>query len=322
MSKANDREKIAKRRKRRRRRRLKTSVKITLALLLCITATGAYIGILHYRAIHAPDPYGQLTNMEDVSDNAYYDLSEEVKLSAEYWILDVGNGEAIYVQCGQTDILIDTGIKENGKAVKNAIEGEINGELDYLIITNTDERRIGGLKTICKDLKPEKILTCPLGTKAVEIKRAVGNIPMEEVGDTTLNLDENGTFTIFRPDVISEDENDQSLMTLFRYGEVTFFAESDAGELEEVRVVKQVGKSDVVVLARGGSDKVNQHIASLDAAVYVASQGKGAHLSPAILDTIGKPFYSTNVSGTIKFSTTGERYESNLDERDRITPEQ
>lgn len=316
----NDRKKIAKRRQRRRRRRLKTSFKIFSFFAILIVAGGAFLGFRYYQSKHAPDPFGKLDDVEGPYSNTY-DLTEETMPDAKYWVLEVGDGEAIYIQCGQTDILIDTGAGKKARKVIEPVQKELNGSLDYLLITSTSDRRIGGLESVCKELKPDKIITCPLGDKAVEIKKAVGNIEMEEGTDTTMSLSENAMLAIFKPEVSSKDPLDQSLMTFFRYGDTSFFAESDAGEEEEARVIEQVGSCDAAVLARGGSDKVNQHIGELTCSTYIASCKAENTPSSALINNVSGSFYATYRSGTIKFTTNGKDVESTLDNEQQLRGE-
>ena len=315
---SNDREKIIKRRQRRRRRRLKPTFKIFLFFMILIISGGTFLGIKYYHLKHAPDPYGKLEDIQNAQNNNY-DLTDEVMPEAKYWIINVGDGEAIFIKCGQTDILIDTGAEKNAKAVIDTIGGEITGKLDYLLITSTSARRIGGIKKICDEFQPKEVITGPLGDKTKEITFAVPGRKVEEGVNTTITLGENFYLSIFRPEVSSDDPYDQSLMTLFTYGDTAFFAESDAGEEEEARVIEQISKCDALVLSRAGSDSVNQHIADISCPIYIASCKKGSGPSAALVDAVNGSIYATYSSGTIKFSTNGKDVTSNLEDSKRIT---
>lgn len=315
MSKSsNDREKIVKRRQRRRKRRLKTSFKLFVAFFVILAASGGYVGYMYHQAKTAPDPYGKMEDIRDAYKSAY-DLEDETKPEAKYWVLNVGNGEAIYVQCEQTDILIDTGSAEDGKAIIDTIKGELHGSLDYLIITSTSPRRIGGLEAVCKEFKPTKVITCDLGKSRAEMVKKIG--PDSDVSngeDMTLSISDGAFLSIFLPEVSSSDALDQSLMTYFSYGDTGFFAESDAGVEEEARVIEQIVKCNVIVLARAGSDQVNQLVGTLSAQYLIASTDKeSGGPSEALMDSVTGAFYTTYESGTIKFSTNGTDITSNLE---------
>ena len=309
---SSDREKIAKRRQRRRRRRLKPTFKIFLFFFTLIVAGGAYLGIRYYQVKNAPDPYGKLDDIQSPKDSAY-DLTDEVMPPAKYWILNAGDGEAIFIQCGNTDILIDTGSDVKAEAILKAVKDEIRGGLDYLIITSTSDRRIGGFTAICSKLKPDRIISCPLGEKERGIKQAASGTKVEEGTNTTISITESASLSILLPEVSSKDPLDQSLMTFFKYGDTSFFAESDAGEEEEARVIEQIGQCDALVLARGGSDKVNQHIGEIRCSTFIASCKKENKPSDALLRAVNGSVYATYNSGTIQFSTNGNEVSSNLD---------
>lgn len=309
---SSDREKIAKRRQRRRRRRLKPSFKIFLFFMILLLGGCSYLGIKYYQAKNAPDPYGKLDDIKTPKDSTY-DLTEDVMPAAKYWVLNVGDGDAIYIQCGNTDILIDTGADSKAEEIIKTIKGEIRGDLDYLFITSTSDRRIGGIHAVCTELKPQKIISCPLGDKERGIRQAAAGIVIEEGTNTTIPFDENAALTIFVPEVSSQDPLDHSLMTFFRYGDTSFFAESDAGEEEEARVIEQIGQCDALVLARGGSDKVNQHVGEITCQTFIASCTKEAKPSDALIKTINGTVYATYSSGTIQFTTDGKEVTSNLD---------
>lgn len=314
-----DREKIAKRRQRRRRRRLKPQVKLFLFLFICFAATGGYVGYKYYQSQNAPDPYGKMESLQNASKKNNYDLVDDTMPAALYWVIDVGAGEAIYVKSGETDILIDTGCDVDGKKVIDAVKGELTDGLDYLLVTSPSKRRIGGLKAVCDALKPAKIITCPLdGETKMTFIRSVGDIPTEEGKNMTLNLSENSFFYIFLPEVSSDDPYDKSLMTYFKYGNTGFFAESDAGEEEEARVLPDIKNIDVLVLARAGSSAVNQLAPSTNAATYAVSDAAGGGPDEAVIDGIRGTIYATYSSGTLKFTSNGQTVESNLDQNKRI----
>ena len=107
-------------------------------------------------------------------------------------------------------------------------------------------------------------------------------------------------------------------MTLFTYGEYSFFAESDAGEEEEARAIEQIDRCEAVVLSRGGSDKVNQHVQDISASSYIISTDKVNPPSKEMTETLRGNLYATYNSGTIKFEINGEGVTSNLDSDNRI----
>ena len=86
------------------------------------------------------------------------------------YFLDVGQGDATLIDCGETEVLIDGGTNSAGKDVVAAIAPYIDGKLDYLIATHPDADHVGGLATLSKKSAApvyvtrgvSHILTCPV----------------------------------------------------------------------------------------------------------------------------------------------------------------
>ena len=205
----NSRDKIAKRRSKSRKKRLKLSVKIFLACFCFVALCGGYVGYKYYKFKNAPNPYGEMSDVHTRQDNTY-EITDTLMEDAKYWVLDVGEGESIYIKSGSTDILVDTGSKEDGKAIIEAIEKELDGGLDYLILTSPSSRRIGGVKAIYDKFKPEHIIACDLGDASPTVKKAVQGTMIEKGESKTITLSKNSSFTIFKPEVSSSDPLDQS----------------------------------------------------------------------------------------------------------------
>ena len=319
---SNDREKIAKRRQKRRKRRMKASFKLFLFCVILVCAGGGYLGYLKYQASHTPDTYGKLSEVDPTQDGGY-DLSDEAKPEARYWVINAGSGESIYIKCGSVDILIDTGSASDGKAIIDTVSESITDGLDYLLITSTSPRRIGGLESVCKALSPAKVITCPLGDEQSEIWSDIGKgIEREEGKEQIIQLPNNGSLTIFLPEVSSKDPYDQSLMTYFRYGETGFFAESDAGDEEEAKVVSKIQICNAAVPSRAGSDEVNKLIDDVKADILIVPTSKETGLpSEKFVERVSADVYATYDIGTIKFATDGKFVTSNIEKERKLTEE-
>ena len=64
------------------------------------------------------------------------------------YFLDVGQGDATLIDCGETEVLIDGGTNSTGKDVVAAIAPYIDGKLDYVIATHPDADHVGGLDAV------------------------------------------------------------------------------------------------------------------------------------------------------------------------------
>lgn len=57
--------------------------------------------------------------------------------------LDVGQGDCILIDCGETEVLIDGGNNGAGDEVVSYLTPYIDGKLDYLIATHPDADHVG-----------------------------------------------------------------------------------------------------------------------------------------------------------------------------------
>ena len=62
--------------------------------------------------------------------------------------IDVGQGDATLIDCGETEVLIDGGDNNAGPVVVDYLRPYVDGKLDYLIATHPDADHIGGLDDV------------------------------------------------------------------------------------------------------------------------------------------------------------------------------
>ena len=68
----------------------------------------------------------------------------------EIHFLDVGQGDATLIKCGDAAMLIDAGENDKGTAVWNYLKKQEITKLDYVIGTHPDSDHIGGMDNIIK----------------------------------------------------------------------------------------------------------------------------------------------------------------------------
>ena len=62
--------------------------------------------------------------------------------------IDVGQGDATLIDCGETEVLIDGGDNDAGPVVVDYLRPYVDGRLDYVIATHPDADHIGGLDDV------------------------------------------------------------------------------------------------------------------------------------------------------------------------------
>lgn len=307
--------------RKRRKKKLKKSVKFVLFIFVVMLMIACYIGYIYYMSITTEDPHGEIGGAKPTeNDNnlsVREDEPEDVE-TADYWVLNTGDGEAVFIKVGETEVLIDTGNKKNAKKTVKTVRENITGELDYVILTNGEQNRLGGVKELYDSVKVKHTIIGELGNESSSIKKIIGNNgSIEKCKSSTYELDNGATIYIYKPDVASKDPLDNSLMTLFQYGDTRFITESDVGIKGEAKLLGFVKECDVVVLAKHGSDESNK--VNFNERYSLASASKGSGLPSSAVINGRSSVFATWKSGTLKFTSNSTMVETELNYEDTIT---
>lgn len=309
--------------KKKRTRRLRRPYKILLAIL-CIAIVGGSAGyfITHYEPT-GPE-YGKIDEDVEITDEpmknpvAEQEEGENYDLGSApftFTVLDVGQGQSIFIDYGDMEVLIDGGYPEYGESIVEKIKDKVDGDLDFVIATHSDADHVGGLSAVYNAFHVDKTIYGDLSnTTACDIfvkdAKANSNEFIED-SDTTLDLGKNATLTIF--DVVDNapDTNDNSIFTLIQYGETSFFASGDAGEEMERKLRLQLSECNVVVAGHHGSSTSNSLLDLLSPEYFVISaQANNEYGHPhkevmAYARDVGSTIYGTWKSGDITFTSDG-----------------
>ena len=156
------------------------------------------------------------------------DINQEApagKLTVHY--IDVGQGDATLITCGEDAMLIDAGDNSKGTALQSYLLSQDITELDYVIGTHPDADHIGGLDVVITKFDCGTILltgeekdtkTYDDVVSAMEYRGYKKTLPSP--GDT-LPLGD-ASFTILAPLFENEDSNDNSIALLLTYGDTRF----------------------------------------------------------------------------------------------------
>ena len=205
----------------RRRRRKKRSLAAAV-VVLCLAAAYPLYGQL--------DSQGE-GDLSVASAEAYREGS-----SLEVHFLDVGQGDATLILCGDNAMLIDAGNNSWGDEVRDYLEYQGVESLDYVIGTHPDADHIGGLDVVLeafdcgtvimpdyeKDTQTYEDVLAAMDQKGYELI-------LPEVG-TVCQLGE-AAFTIVAPcGEYGDNANDYSVGILLEHGENRFLFTGDAEE--------------------------------------------------------------------------------------------
>ena len=177
-----------------------------------------------------------LTEVEDIS----IESNDQAVMQVHF--LDVGQGDATLVTCGEEAMLIDTGDNSKGTTVQLYLKKQGISELKYLILTHPDADHIGGADVVVTKFDIDTVFMSDF-TKdnktynelisALDYKGMVWSTP--NVGNTyTLGSAE---FTIIAPNTTYSEPNNASIGLLLVNGENSFLFTGDAEEDAEYDIL-------------------------------------------------------------------------------------
>jgi len=236
--------------------------------------------------------------------------------------IDVGQGDAILIDLGTTEVLIDAGEKSPG--VTDYIDDYIDGHLEAVVATHPHADHIGGLIEVLDEFDVDEVWisgytsTSKTYTDFIHAANSeAGEVLIAERGDVITA----GTLTlsILHPiEPLFDDANNNSIVLLLHYGAIDFIFTGDAEVEAEGNMISAGVLSDIDILkvghhcSRTASSAAFLSIIKPEVAIYTAAVGNTyghPHAeSLAALQSIGATIYGTDTLGTIVISTNGTSY--------------
>jgi competence protein ComEC len=236
--------------------------------------------------------------------------------------IDVGQGDAILIDLGATEVLIDAGDKSPG--VTDYIDDYVDGHLEAIVATHPHADHIGGLIEVLDEFDVDNVWF-----NGDESTSKTYTDFMAEATDEGAQIHEARrgntivagtlTFHVLNPvDPLSDNTNDNSIVLELSYGSIDFLFEGDAEIDAEAIMISAGVLSDIDILkvghhcSRTASSPAFLNIIRPEVAVYMAEVGNTyghPHAeSLAALQNIGATIYGTDTRGTIVISTNGTSY--------------
>jgi len=236
--------------------------------------------------------------------------------------IDVGQGDAILIDLGTTEVLIDAGEKSPG--VTDYIEDYVDGHIEAVVATHPHADHIGGLIEVLDEFDVDNVWVNgdEATSKTYTDFMAEANDEGTQVhearrGDTIIA----GTLTfhVLNPiDPLFDNTNDNSIVLELSYGSIDFLFEGDAEVDAEAGMISAGVLSDIDILkvghhcSRTASSPSFLNTIRPEVAVYMAKTGNTyghPHAeSIAALQNIGATIYGTDTLGTIIINTNGTSY--------------
>ncbi|MFC1937791.1 ComEC/Rec2 family competence protein [Chloroflexota bacterium] len=234
--------------------------------------------------------------------------------------IDVGQGDSILIDFGQTEILIDGG--NRSPEVANYINPYIDGALEAMVATHPHADHIGGLIDVLVKYDVNDIW---LNGDTATSKTYTDFINLVNAENATVHQSERGNtiqmgtlaFNILNPSKpLFSDANNNSIVLSLSYGDVDFLFMGDAERKAESTMLNLISDIEVLKVGHHGSRSSSSPefltLAKPKVAVYSAGLGNSyGHPHQETIDAltnIGAKIYGTDTSGTIKVVTEGKTY--------------
>ena len=249
-------------------------------------------------------------------------LSNNVDEKVSVHYIDVGQGDSIFIQSGNSTMLIDAGENDKGDQVVAYLKSQGVEQLDYVIGTHPHSDHIGGLDTVINNFPVKQVMLPKVThtTKTYEdVLKAVQKqglkVTVPNVGDT-YQLGELGITVISPGEDYGDQPNNWSLGVVAKYKEVSFLMSGDAEVDAEQWMVEHNNDISATVLKlshHGSSTSSSQQF--LDAVnpqyviISLGKDNKYGHPHKEVMERLEKmnvPIYRTDAMGTIVVSTDGE----------------
>lgn len=245
--------------------------------------------------------------------------------------MDVGQGDATLITCGEDAMLIDAGDNSMGTTVQMYLSSQNITKLDYVIGTHPDADHIGGLDVVITKFDCETIFltdeekdtkTYEDVISAMKYKGYKKTLPVPE---ETYQLGD-ANFIIVAPLQENNDSNDNSIAILLTYGDTRFYFEGDAGEEEEAQILSSGAdvKADVYKIGHHGSktsttDNMLETVSPEYAVISAGEDNRYGHPHAEVLNKLrinGIKTFRTDEQGTVVAKSDGENIVFNMSPSD------
>lgn len=198
----------------------------------------------------------------------------------EISFIDVGQGESIFLNHNDTDILIDAGLESQGGRVVNYLKSQGVDDLELVVASHVHEDHIGGLPAVFDAFKVQSYLDSGISAatysyKALESKVIAEGCLRFDDGNQILRFGDL-SIQVIETVAVYEDLNDTSVVILVTYGNTKILLSGDAGVAVD-RYLTKVGPVNLFKAQHHGSWTGNSEflLSVLRPGISVISYGIG-----------------------------------------------
>lgn len=234
--------------------------------------------------------------------------------------IDVGQGDSIFIDFGEYEVLIDGGVIGQGKKVSEYIRPFVNGNLDLLIATHVHADHLGGLPEIFAAYQIDKVIdsgdTYTTRTYQNYVSALNAEPNCQYMPDSNMEIDLGYGVVLKIIDTMDGDANpnNNSVIAELTYNEVNLLLIGDAERLAEEALIPYISEVNVLKVGHHGSYTSSSR-AFLETAkpnygiISAGFNNEFNHPHKSVLfnlKSVGAILYGTYLNGTIIMTTDGE----------------
>lgn len=238
--------------------------------------------------------------------------------------IDVGQGDAIFIQTESHNLLIDGG--DRGNTVPKYLQSRGVNDIHIMIGTHPHADHIGGLINVMQEMEVLEVIDPAVVHTTRTFEEYLTLIDQQDIRFTegragmVREIGEGKDISILHPeDPHHMHLNDASIVARVSYGEVSFLFTGDAEEAAEREILdrsKQALRSTILKVGHHGSrtSTTPAFLEAVDPEIAVILCGAGNRYGHPHEETLyhltsrGIEIYRTDIHGNIVISTDGRNY--------------
>ena len=261
----------------------------------------------------------ELLSVEDVIEE---ESTNKKALQMEVHFIDVGEGDATLIKCGDEAMLIDAGDPTQGTKVRGYLKKQNVNHLKYLLLTHSDKDHIGGAPSVVSNIDIDEIFMCRYEKTNEVYQSLINEINFKSMTWRTPDVGEelllgDAKIIIIAPNREYDNPNDSSIAFVIRHEEDSFIFTGDAEDSAEEDILENgldISAKVYKVGHHGSRSSTSQ--AFLDAVnpsyavISCGADNDYGHPHAETLEKLkekGVELYRTDVQGTIVAVSDGTR---------------
>ena len=239
----------------------------------------------------------------------------------EVHFIDVGQGDATLITCGDEAMLIDAGDNSKGTTVQLYLKKQGITELKYLVLTHPDADHIGGADVVVSKFDIDIVFMSEFTKDNKTYNELINELDYKGLSWSTPNVGNvytlgSAEFTIVAPNTTYSDPNNSSIGLIIRNGERAFLFTGDAEEEAEYDILANGLDIDCDVYKAGhhgsktASTKELIELASPESVVLSCGEDNSyghPHAEPMnLFRSKGMQLFRTDEQGSIIATTDGK----------------